>query len=121
MRKLETRSFSASNIYVRKRNKLPRTKSAATIISRKRLSSDAHEQENKCKFNKSKEESVSDTKSSGLQQKEGLSKECTGLIASNSNVADKSVVKHATPATDSPVRENRIESKLVFCGGFSNS
>ena len=102
---------------------MPRTRSAATIINRKRQNNHAHVLENKCKINKSKEESdlviVRDTKTSGLQQKDGLSRECTGLIEGSSDViCDKSGVEHATPGTDSPIRQNWIESKLVFTVGF---
>eukprot|EP00795_Rhopilema_esculentum_P005078 gene5078-195_t len=56
VRKLESRSLSASNIAIRnlnpqKKNKMPRTKSAATIHTRKRSSTDSKD-EKTCKFMK---------------------------------------------------------------------
>ena len=108
LRKLEARSFSAGNIDVKKRNKMPRTKSAATIVSRKRPSNDTPEEEER----KPSTNTPIETNASGDHLQIGGS--LAGSI--NSSIVDDSNGKENMMASvESPIRASRIESMFILC------
>ena len=124
LRKLETRSYSASNIEIKKRQKMPRTKSAATILSRKRPSTEGLS-EKEMKSNRlvnTHESAVKRSTNHGSKLDESAIDESPCVshpIIDGGDVDGNRSAENVTARMESPIRKIRIESKhFMFTSCF---